>query len=91
MTTAATARIIKQVGKPNPPHSIALYGGSIGERKTAISDIQNDLYGAGLNVVDFNARRYLSENELTQPLIQQIITELKSESESSGASADLVK
>ena len=44
MTTAATARIIKQVGKPNPPHSIALYGGSIGERKTAISDIQNDLY-----------------------------------------------
>ena len=91
MTTAATARIIKPVGKPNPPHSIALYGGSIGERKTAISDIQNDLYGAGLNVVDFNARRYLSENELTQPLIQQIITELKSESETSGASADLVK
>ncbi|MFL2941677.1 MAG: P-loop NTPase fold protein, partial [Candidatus Poseidoniales archaeon] len=91
MTTAATARIIKQVGKPNPPQTIALYGGSIGERKTAISDVQNDLYGAGLNVVDFNARRYLSENELTQPLIQQIVTELKSESETSGASADLVK
>ncbi len=91
MTATATARIISQVGKPNPPQSIALYGGTIGERKTVMSDLENDLYSAGLNVIDFNARRYLSENDLSQPLIQQIVTELKSNSGTSGATADLVK
>ena len=90
MTTAATARIIKLVGKPNPPQSIALYGGSIGERKTAITDLENDLYSAGLSIIDFNARRYLSENDLSQPLIQQIVTELKANSGTIGATADLV-
>ena len=91
MTTAATARIIKLVGSSNPPSLVALYGGSLGERKTAMSDLENDLYGAGLSVIDFNARRYLSETDLSQPLVQQIVTELKSNTDTSGATADLVK
>ena len=78
MTTAATAKIIKLVGSSNPPSLVALYGGSLGERKTAMSDLENDLYSAGLSVIDFNARRYLSDSDLSQPLIQQIVTELKS-------------
>ncbi len=90
MTTAATAKIIKLVGSSNPPSLVALYGGTLGERKTAMSDLQNDLYGAGLSVIDFNARRYLSENDLSQPLVQQIVTELKSNTDTSGATADLV-
>ena len=90
MTTAATAKIIKLVGSSNPPSLVALYGGTLGERKTAMSDLQNDLYGAGLSIIDFNARRYLSENDLSQPLVQQIVTELKSNTDTSGATADLV-
>ena len=90
MTTAATAKIIKLAGSSNPPSLVALYGGTLGERKTAMSDLQNDLYGAGLSIIDFNARRYLSENDLSQPLVQQIITELKSNTDTSGATADLV-
>ena len=43
MTTAATARIIKLVGSKNPPSLVALYGGSLGERKTVMSDLENDL------------------------------------------------
>ena len=38
MTTAATAKIIKLVGSANPPSLVALYGGSLGERKSAMSD-----------------------------------------------------
>ena len=91
MTTAATARIIKLVGSSNPPSLVALYGGSLGERKTAMSDLENDLYGAGLSVIDFNARRYLSEKDLSMPLVQQIITELRSNDDTTGATADLVK
>ena len=90
MSTTATSKIIKIVGSTNPPSLVALSGGSLGERKAAISNIANDLFGAGLNVIDFNARRYLSENDLLQPLIQQIVTELKSQSDTSGASTDLV-
>ena len=90
MTTAATARIIKMAGGANPPSSIALYGGTLGERKTAISDLESDLYAAGLSVIDFNSRRFLSENDLSQPLIQQIVTELKSNQDTTGATADLV-
>ena len=90
MTTAATARIIKMAGGGNPPSSVALYGGTLGERKTAISDLENDLYAAGLSVIDFNSRRFLSENDLSQPLIQQIVTELKSNQDTTGATADLV-
>ena len=90
MTTAATAKIIKLAGSANPPSLVALYGGSLGERKTAMSDLQNDLFGAGLSIVDFNARRYLSENDLSQPLVQQIVTELKSNTDTTGATADLV-
>ena len=90
MTTAATAKIIKLAGSANPPSLVALYGGSLGERKTAMSDLQNDLFGAGLSIIDFNARRYLSENDLSQPLIQQIVTELKSSTNVAGATADLV-
>ena len=90
MTTAATARIIKLAGSSNPPSLVALYGGTLGERKTAMSDLQNDLYGAGLSIIDFNARRYLSENDLSQPLVQQIVTELKANTDTSGATADLV-
>jgi len=90
MTTAATAKIIKLAGSSNPPSLVALYGGTLGERKTAMSDLQNDLYGAGLSIIDFNARRYLSENDLSQPLVQQIVTELKSNTDTSGATADLV-
>tara|TARA_B100000029_G_scaffold128421_1_gene121952 strand:- start:319 stop:1920 length:1602 start_codon:yes stop_codon:yes gene_type:complete len=91
MTTAATAKIIKLVGSSNPPSLVALYGGSLGERKTAMSDLENDLYGAGLSVIDFNARRYLSEKDLSMPLVQQIITELRSNTDTTGATADLVK
>ncbi|MDC0526481.1 hypothetical protein OAO35_00825 [Euryarchaeota archaeon] len=90
MSTAATTKIIKMVGSTNPPSLVALLGGSLGERKAAISDLANDLFSAGLNIIDFNARRYLSENDLLQPLIQQIVTELKSKSDTSGANADLV-
>ena len=91
MTTVATAKIIKLVGSANPPSLVALYGGSLGERKTTMSDLENDLYGAGLSVIDFNARRYLSENDLSMPLVQQIITELRSNADTTGATADLVK
>ncbi len=91
MTTVATAKIIKLGGSTNPPSLVALYGGSLGERKTAMSDLENDLYGAGLSVIDFNARRYLSENDLSMPLVQQIITELRSNADTTGATADLVK
>jgi len=90
MTTAATVKIIKLVGSANPPSLVALYGGTLGERKAAMSDLQNDLYGAGLSIIDFNARRYLSENDLSQPLVQQIVTELKANTDTSGATADLV-
>jgi len=90
MTTAATAKIIKLAGSANPPSLVALYGGTLGERKAAMSDLQNDLYGAGLSIIDFNARRYLSENDLSQPLVQQIVTELKANTDTSGATADLV-
>ena len=90
MTTAATAKIIKMAGGGNPPSSVALYGGTLGERKSAISDLENDLYAAGLSVIDFNSRRFLSENDLSQPLIQQIVTELKSNQDTTGATADLV-
>ena len=90
MSTRATTQIIKMVGSTNPPSLVALFGGSLGERKTAVSNLTNDLFGAGLNIIDFNARRYLSENDLLQPLIQQIVTELKSRTDTTGASADLV-
>lgn len=90
MTTAATAKIIKLAGSPNPPSLVALYGGTLGERKKTMSDLENDLYSAGLRIIDFNARRYLSENDLSQPLIQQIVTELKANADTSGATADLV-
>jgi hypothetical protein len=90
MTTVATAKIIKLAGSSNPPSLIALYGSTLGERKTAMSDLQNDLFGAGLSIIDFNARRYLSDNDLSQPLVQQIVTELKSNTDTTGATADLV-
>nr|AIE96643.1 hypothetical protein [uncultured marine group II/III euryarchaeote AD1000_85_G06] len=90
MTTATTAKIITLAGNPNPPSLVALYGGSLGERKTTIADLESDLYAAGLSVIDFNARRFLSENDLSQPLIQQIVTELKSNQDTTGATADLV-
>ena len=90
MTTAATAKIIKLAGSSNPPSLVALYGGTLGERKSAMSDLQNDLFSAGLSIIDFNARRYLSENDLSQPLIQQIVTELKANTDTTGATADLV-
>ncbi|HIF37176.1 MAG TPA: hypothetical protein EYQ70_02010 [Marine Group III euryarchaeote] len=90
MTTVATAKIIKLAGNANPPSLVALYGSTLGERKTAMSDLQNDLFSAGLSIIDFNARRYLSENDLSQPLVQQIVTELKSNTDTTGATADLV-
>ena len=89
MSTAATSKIIKMIGSTNPPSLVALFGGSLGERKTAMSDLANDLFGACLNIIDFYARRYLSENDLLQPLIQQIITVLNSQSATSGAISDL--
>jgi hypothetical protein len=55
-----------------------------------MSDLQNDLFSAGLSIVDFNARRYLSESDLSQPLVQQIVTELKANTDTTGATADLV-
>jgi len=90
MTTIATAKMIKLAGNANPPSLVALYGGTLGERKTTMSDLQNDLFSAGLSIVDFNARRYLSENDLSQPLVQQIVTELKANTDTTGATADLV-
>ena len=42
------------------------------------NEIENDFQAVGLNIIEFNARRYLSENDLCLPLIQQIVTELKS-------------
>jgi hypothetical protein len=90
MSTAATTKIIKMVGSTNPPSLVALFNGSLGERKAVMSDLSNDLFSAGLNVIKFNARRYLSENDLLQPLIQQIVTELKSQSDTNGAITDLV-
>ena len=90
MTSVATAKIIKLAGSSNPPSLVALYGGTLGERKNAMSDLQNDLFSAGLSIIDFNARRYLSENDLSQPLIQQIVTELKANTDTTGATADLV-
>ena len=90
MTSVATAKIIKLAGSSNPPSLVALYGGTLGERKTTMSDLQNDLFSAGLSIIDFNARRYLSENDLSQPLVQQIVTELKANTDTTGATADLV-
>ena len=77
MSTAITAKIISQAGKANPPSLVALYGGTLGERKASITEIENDLKAVGLNVIEFNARRYLSESDLCLPLVQQIVTELK--------------
>ena len=90
MTSVATAKIIKLAGSSNPPSLVALYGGTLGERKSTMSDLQNDLFSAGLSIIDFNARRYLSENDLSQPLVQQIVTELKANTDTTGATADLV-
>lgn len=90
MSTATTAKIISQAGKANPPSLVALYGGTLGERKAAITEVENDLQAVGLNVIEFNARRYLSENDLCLPLIQQIVTELKGTSGSNGTTSDLV-
>ena len=90
MSTAITAKIISQVGKANPPSLVALYGGTLGERKATITEIENDLQSVGLSVIEFNARRYLSENDLCLPLIQQIVTELKVNAGSNGTTSDLV-
>ena len=90
MSTATTAKIISQAGKANPPSLVALYGGTLGERKAAITEIENDLQAVGLNIIEFNARRYLSENDLCLPLVQQIVTELKGNSGSNGTTSDLV-
>ena len=64
MSTATTAKIISQAGKVNPPSLVALHGGTLGERKSTISEIENDLQAVGLNVIEFNARRYISQNDL---------------------------
>ena len=90
MSTATTAKIISQAGKANPPSLVALYGGTLGERKSSITEIENDLQAVGLNVIEFNARRYLSENDLCLPLVQQIVTELKVNAGSNGTTSDLV-
>jgi len=90
MSTTTTAKIISQAGKANPPSLVALYGGSLGERKATITEIENDLQAVGLSVIEFNARRYLSENDLCLPLIQQIVTELKVNAGSNGTTSDLV-
>ena len=90
MSTATTAKIISQAGKVNPPSLVALYGGTLGERKSAITEIENDLEAVGLNIIEFNARRYLSENDLCLPLVQQIVTELKVNAGSNGTTSDLV-
>ena len=90
MSTATTAKIISQAGKANPPSLVALYGGTVGERKATINEVENDLQAVGLNIIQFNARRYLSENDLCLPLIQQIVTELKVNAGSNGTTADLV-
>ena len=90
MSSAITAKIISQAGKTNPPSLVALYGGTLGERKSAINEIENDLQAVGLNIIEFNARRYLSENDLCLPLIQQIVTELKANAGSNGTTSDLV-
>ena len=90
MSTATTAKIISQAGKANPPSLVALYGGTLGERKSAITEIENDLQAVGLNIIEFNARRYLSENDLCLPLVQQIVTELKVNAGSNGTTSDLV-
>ena len=90
MSTATTAKIISQAGKANPPSLVALYGGTLGERKAVITEIDNDLQAVGLRVIEFNARRYLSENDLCLPLIQQIVTELKVNAGSNGTTSDLV-
>jgi len=90
MSTATTAKIISQAGKTNPPSLVALYGGALGERKATINEVENDLQAVGLNIIQFNARRYLSENDLCLPLIQQIVTELKVNAGSNGTTADLV-
>tara|TARA_B100001113_G_C21119360_1_gene626711 strand:- start:2398 stop:3966 length:1569 start_codon:yes stop_codon:yes gene_type:complete len=90
MSTATTAKIISQAGKANPPSLVALYGGTLGERKGAITEIENDLKAVGLNIIEFNARRYLSENDLCLPLVQQIVTELKGNAGSNGTTSDLV-
>ena len=42
------------------------------------------------NIIEFNARRYLSENDLCLPLVQQIVTELKVNAGSNGTTSDLV-
>ena len=47
MSTATTAKIISQAGKANPPSLVALYGGTLGERKAAITEIENDLQAVG--------------------------------------------
>ena len=39
MSTATTAKIISQAGKANPPSLVALYGGTLGERKAVITEI----------------------------------------------------
>ena len=71
MSTATTAKIISQAGKVNPPSLVALYGGTLGERKAAITEIENDLQAVGLNIIEFNARRYLSENDLCYHLFNK--------------------
>ena len=90
MSTAITAKIISQAGKANPPSLVALYGGTLGERKASITEIENDLKAVGLNVIEFNARRYLSESDLCLPLVQQIVTELKGNAGNNGTTSDLV-
>jgi len=90
MSTATTAKIISQAGKANPPSLVALYGGTLGERKSAITEIENDLQAVGLSIIEFNARRYLSENDLCLPLVLQIVTELKVSAGNNGTTTDLV-
>ncbi len=90
MSTAITAKILSQAGKTNPPSLVALYGGTLGERKASITEIENDLKAVGLNIIEFNARRYLSENDLCLPLVQQIVTELKENAGNNGTTSDLV-
>ena len=45
MSTATTAKIISQAGKANPPSLVALYGGTLGERKAAITEAEKTTTG----------------------------------------------
>ncbi len=85
----ALRQLEEMAGASKPPPLVALYRGSPAERKQLLVELEPRLQERGITVLEFTARRHLSEPFLGGPLAQRLLLLLQELSEGDSTALEI--